>query len=80
MTFTLTKPNGNTTTKTVSAGSNGVASWNYKLGPKDPTGSYSVSAVATYTGLSSTSNTASFSVEGSGGGGGGNGGGKKGRR
>ncbi len=63
VTFTMTRPNGKTTSKTVTAGSNGVATWNYRLGPKDPKGSYSVSAVATYNSLSSTSNTATFSVQ-----------------
>jgi uncharacterized protein YfaS (alpha-2-macroglobulin family) len=73
VTFTLTKPNGSTTTKSVTAGSNGVATGKYKLGPKDPTGTYSVSAAATYSGLTSSSDSASFTVEGSGGGGGGKG-------
>jgi len=63
VTFTLTRPNGKTTSKTVTAGSNGIAVWNYRLGPKDPKGNYSVSAVATYNSLSSTSNTATFSVQ-----------------
>jgi uncharacterized protein YfaS (alpha-2-macroglobulin family) len=61
--FTMTKPNGSTATKVVTAGSNGVAVWKYKLNPKDPNGSYSVRATATYNGLSSTSNTASFTVQ-----------------
>jgi hypothetical protein len=63
VTFTLTKPNGATATKVVTAGSNGVAVWKYKLNPKDPNGSYSVRATATYNGLSSISNTASFTVQ-----------------
>ena len=63
MKFTLTKPNGLTATKTVAASSSGVAVWNYRLGPKDPKGTYSVNAMATYNSLSSTSNTATFSVQ-----------------
>jgi hypothetical protein len=61
--FTLTKPGGKTATKTVTANASGVATWNYRLGPKDPIGSYQVSAVATYNGLSGTSNTATFTVQ-----------------
>jgi hypothetical protein len=61
--FTLTKPDGKTATKTVTANASGVATWNYRLGPKDPIGSYQVSAVATYNGLSGTSNTATFTVQ-----------------
>jgi uncharacterized protein YfaS (alpha-2-macroglobulin family) len=61
--FTLTKPDGKKTTKTVAANTSGVATWNYRLGPKDPIGSYQVSAVATYNGMTGTSNTATFMVQ-----------------
>jgi len=61
--FTLTKPDGKKTTKTVAANASGVATWSYRLGPKDPKGDYLVSAVATYNGLSGTSNTATFTVQ-----------------
>lgn len=61
--FTLTKPGNKTATKTVTANSAGVATWNYRLGGKDPAGSYQVSATATHNGLTSTSNTATFTVQ-----------------
>ncbi len=46
VTFTLIPPNGNTTTQTVTAGSNGLATWNYKLNSRSQVGLYSVSALA----------------------------------
>jgi M6 family metalloprotease-like protein len=61
--FTLTKPGGATTTKTVTADSAGAATWNYKLGPKDPGGVYSVAARATYGSQAATSAPASFTVQ-----------------
>jgi hypothetical protein len=44
--FTLTAPNGSATTQTATTGSNGVASWNYRLGSKSAAGIYSVVAEA----------------------------------
>ena len=62
--FTLTKPNGSTTTKTATTNSSGVATSTYKLGPRDPTGLYSVSATATHSGSSaSSSQNATFTVQ-----------------
>lgn len=46
VTFTLTTPTSSTVTQSATAGSNGVATWNYKIGPKSLTGTYSVSAQA----------------------------------
>ncbi len=62
--FTIVKPNG-TTTKTVVAGSDGVASTSYKLSPKDPAGLYSVTARSTANGLQGpvSSYTATFTVQ-----------------
>jgi M6 family metalloprotease-like protein len=63
--FTMTKPGGaGTTTKTATTGSNGLATWNYRLGPKDPKGTYSVTARATASGLQGPiSNTQNFVVQ-----------------
>jgi hypothetical protein len=61
--FTLTKPGGTTATKTVTADSAGAATWNYRLGPKDPSGAYSVSARSTYGSQTATSSPASFTVQ-----------------
>lgn len=60
--FTLVKATGSTSTKTLTAGSSGQATWSYKLSPKDPKGTYSVSATATYNSLTGTSNSVSFTV------------------
>ncbi len=50
--------------KTVVTDSTGTAVWNYKLGPKDPSGCcYSVSAEAAYSGFTGTSNTVTFTVQ-----------------
>src|SRR6266567_23038 len=42
VTFTLTSPNGSTSRQTASTGSNGIATWNYKLNAKSSSGTYSV--------------------------------------
>jgi subtilisin family serine protease len=57
--FTITGPVG--ASKTVTANASGVATWNYKIGPKDPTGSYTVTVVANSSGDTATG-TDSFSV------------------
>ena len=68
VTFTLLTASGSTVTQSSTTNSNGIATWNYKLGPKSSTGTYSVSAQASYTppgGAGTqpvTSNTASFTV------------------
>jgi len=61
--FTLNKPGGKTATKTVAADSGGRAVWSYRLGPKDPNGTYSVSATVTYNSLTGTSNMVNFTVQ-----------------
>jgi M6 family metalloprotease-like protein len=67
--FTMIRADGSTVTQSATTGSKGTAAWSYKLNPKAPTGTYSVTAQAT---LSSTgaagmqpviSNTATFSVQ-----------------
>jgi M6 family metalloprotease-like protein len=71
VTFTLTAPNGSTTTQTATTGSNGTATWNYKLNAKSPAGTYSVAAQASLSSGSKkaastqavASNTATFSVQ-----------------
>jgi hypothetical protein len=79
VTFTLTTPNGATTTQTTTTGSNGVATWTYKLSGKSPIGMYSVVAQASLssggsggkktggrsaaTATSASSNTATFTVQ-----------------
>lgn len=45
--FTITDPTGRSSTRKVMTTS-GVATWNYKVGPKDPKGTYQVTATATY--------------------------------
>jgi M6 family metalloprotease-like protein len=68
VTFTLITATGNKVTQSATTGSKGTATWNYKLGPKSPTGTYSVSAQAVLSSTSSSpaqpvsSNTVSFTV------------------
>ena len=65
--FTMTKPDGKTATKTVTSKSTtGKATWSYRLGPKDPKGTYSVRAQATYngqTGSTDPNNPVTFVVK-----------------
>ncbi len=61
--FTLTKPNGTSTTKTATTSTTGTVSWTYKLGPKDPTGTYTVTATATFSPLTTTSAPVTFTVK-----------------
>ena len=53
--FTMLKPDGKTSTYTATADASGTASWSYRVHPKDPTGTYFVSAEATYSGGSGAS-------------------------
>lgn len=68
VTFTLTTPTGSKVTQSATTGSNGTATWSYRLSPKTPTGAYSVSAQASLSSTSSagtqavTSSTITFSV------------------
>ncbi|MBI4442829.1 MAG: hypothetical protein HY649_05580 [Acidobacteria bacterium] len=62
--FTMTRQaNNKSTTKTVTTGSNGIATWKYKLQPKDPLGIYTVTAVATYGSQSATSAPVTFTLQ-----------------
>lgn len=61
--FTLVKPGGSTTTKDTTTGSTGQAVWTYRLGPKDPKGTYSVSATVTLGSQTVTTAPASFTVQ-----------------
>jgi alpha-galactosidase-like protein len=69
VTFTVTLPNGSTTTQTATSGSDGTATWNYKLSTRSATGTYSaVAQAAVGTGRkgntqTATSNTVSFTVQ-----------------
>lgn len=46
VTFTLTAPNGSATKQTATTGTNGIATWNYRISSKSPAGIYSVVAQA----------------------------------
>lgn len=46
VTFSMTAPDGSTTTQSATTGSNGVAAWIYKLNSKSPLGNYRVNAQA----------------------------------
>ena len=67
--FTITKPDGTTSTQTATTSNKGTAVWNYKLSPKYPAGGYSAIAQVTIasTGAASTqtvvTNTATFAVQ-----------------
>jgi hypothetical protein len=69
VTFTLITASGAKVTQSAAAGSNGAASWGYKISPNAPTGTYSVSAqvsfssTGTSTTLAASSNTATFAVK-----------------
>lgn len=63
VTFTITKANGSQATGQGTTDSTGKASWSYKLGPKDPTGSYSAVTVAASGSQTATSNSVNFSVQ-----------------
>jgi hypothetical protein len=60
--FTVTTPGGEVTTKTVIADSAGRAAWNYKVGPKAASGSYTVTARATFNGESADATPVNFTV------------------
>jgi len=61
--FTMISPNGTTSTKKITADSNGVAVWSYRVGPKDAKGNYQVTAQAKFGSQSTSSTTVAFSVE-----------------
>ena len=60
--FTVTPPTGSPTTKTVLTDATGRATWNYKVAPKGPAGTYTVTARATLGGETSTSVPEDFIV------------------
>lgn len=62
VTFTLTQSDGSKITQSATTGSNGTATWNYKLGPKSPTGTDSVTAQVTLNSTTANSNSVSFTV------------------
>jgi M6 family metalloprotease-like protein len=60
--FTVVSPSG-ISTKRATTDTSGEASWNLKLNPKAPRGSYMVSAQATFGSQTVTSTTATFTVQ-----------------
>jgi len=60
--FRLTKADGSVTTKSTITDVTGKASWSYRLGPKDPTGTYSLTVTATYGSLTATGGPVTFTV------------------
>jgi hypothetical protein len=64
VTFTVKNPNGAVTTGTATAGSNGVATYSYRINPKGPSGIYTVTAQANYNSQNATTSTpATFTVK-----------------
>ena len=61
--FTMTKPNGTKSTYTGTTNANGQVAWNYKFGPKDPSGTYKVTATATRGSQTAQSTAATFVVQ-----------------
>ncbi len=61
--FTMTKPDGTTVTSTQTTGSSGKALWSYRIGPRDPKGTYRISATASFSGQSASASGASFDVQ-----------------
>ncbi len=63
VTFTLTRPDKSTATKTIVTGSNGQATWSYKINPKAIKGTYTVTARTTYGSQSATASAITFTVQ-----------------
>jgi M6 family metalloprotease-like protein len=63
VTFRMVGPDGSLTVKTVATGSNGVATWAYKLSPKDVAGMYSVTVTATSGSMTAAANPVTFTVK-----------------
>ncbi len=69
VTFRLTTPDGTQVAQSAPTSRRGTATWNYKLSPSAPTGTYSVSGQASYTAAGSntmqtaSSNTVTFTVK-----------------
>jgi MG2 domain len=62
VTLTVVRPDGRSSTSSVSTDSSGVANFQYKLNPVAPLGTYSVSAAASFPGYLSGTATGSFNV------------------
>jgi hypothetical protein len=62
VTFLITKSNGSTVSQTLLTGTNGTASYTYKIKPNDPTGTYTDKASATASGLTGSASK-SFTVQ-----------------
>jgi M6 family metalloprotease-like protein len=62
VTFVLTNPLGSATSKKVTTGSNGVAVWSYKPSPKDPKGTYKLTATSTYNSQTAAATSATFTI------------------
>ena len=62
MTYTVTKPNGATSTGNATTGSSGKAVWSYRISPKDPKGTYTVVSRATVSSTVLTSSPVTFQV------------------
>jgi len=63
VTFTLTRTGSSTVIKTLTTGTNGKATWNYKVNPKGPKGLYQVTAQATYGSQSASAAAIGFTVQ-----------------
>ena len=63
VTFTMTDASGAKSTYTATTDKTGKAVWAYRVGAKDPKGSYSVVAAATSGSQTATSNSVSFAVQ-----------------
>ncbi|MBI3695587.1 MAG: hypothetical protein HY238_12210 [Acidobacteria bacterium] len=61
--FTLVKSDGSSATKSATTDSTGQAAWSYRVGQKDPKGTYSVSVQATYSSQTATAGPATFTVQ-----------------
>jgi hypothetical protein len=55
--FSITAPNNRTVTGTATTGANGVASFQYRISKKDPTGQWQVKAVAAVNGITGAGST-----------------------
>lgn len=63
VTFTMTNAGGRKVTGSATTSATGSANWSYKVGSKDPAGTWSVTSSATPGLASATSNTVTFSVQ-----------------
>jgi hypothetical protein len=61
--LTIAKPNGTTSSASVTTDASGKAVYSYKVAMKDPRGTYTVSATASSSGLTATPPAATFTVQ-----------------